>query len=108
MGRFERKSEAFKKAAVDRMKSCPNICELCEELGISRRALYGWKGKVSEGRPKPTVEQRLRRENEKLKRALAEEVLKVDFCKGALRKIEERRRSSSGSGTKTSTPKCEQ
>ncbi|HLA09494.1 MAG TPA: hypothetical protein VJ023_02685 [Pyrinomonadaceae bacterium] len=36
-------------------------------------------------------EMRLRRENSKLKRALADKTLQVDFFKGALQKVEARR-----------------
>jgi hypothetical protein len=39
----------------------------------------------------------------KLKQALAEKVLEVDFLQGALHKIEERRRQSGRAGAQAST-----
>ena len=48
-------------------------------------------------------ERELRKEIRELKRLLGEKALEVDFFKGALQKVEARRRSSSGSGAKAST-----
>jgi hypothetical protein len=45
----------------------------------------------------------LEQENRRLKRALAEKVLEVDFLQGALRNIEARRRQSIVSGARAST-----
>ena len=104
-----RYSERFKREAVARMQECNNITALTRQLGIDRKMLYQWKWQ-QEGRPtrKPlrlttqaanrgTLET-LRRENEHLKRVLAEKALEVDFFKGALQKVEARRRSRAGSG----------
>jgi hypothetical protein len=57
------------------------------------------------------VGQQLRREREaglvkeveRLKRALAEKVLEVDFFKGALHKVEARRRKAESGGAQVST-----
>jgi hypothetical protein len=48
-------------------------------------------------------EQRLERENEQLKQALAKKVVEADFLQGVLRRIEARRQPSSGSGETAST-----
>lgn len=48
----------------------------------------------------------LQQENALLKRALAEKVLEADFIKGALARVEARRRQSESAGAKTSTPTC--
>jgi hypothetical protein len=45
----------------------------------------------------------LAQENQRLKQALAEKVLEVDFLRGALHKIEARRRSSGSNGGVAST-----
>jgi hypothetical protein len=44
-------------------------------------------------------------ELQKVKQALAEKVLELDFLKGALRRIEARRQKSASSGETTSTEK---
>jgi hypothetical protein len=48
-------------------------------------------------------EARLERENKRLKQSLADKTLELDFFKGALQKVEARRRQSKNSGGKTST-----
>jgi predicted RNase H-like nuclease (RuvC/YqgF family) len=47
----------------------------------------------------------LRKEIRDLKRVLAEKAMELDFFKGALQKVEARRRSGSGSGEVVSTTK---
>jgi hypothetical protein len=54
------------------------------------------------GKPR-TREAGLKKEVEKLKQALAEKVLEVDFLQGALHKIEARRQASGSTGAKAST-----
>jgi transposase-like protein len=99
--------------AVERMKRCENIVALSEELGVSRRLLYRWRDQLDpvEGRQEPPPESpresTLRKENHQLKRVLAEKTLEVDFFKGALQKVEARRRTNNGSGETGSTTKSE-
>jgi transposase-like protein len=109
-----RYSEKFKREAVARTQEWNNITALARHLGIDRKMLYQWKWQ-QEGRPprKPlplTTQaaergslETLRRENMHLKRVLAEKTLEVDFFKGALQKVEARRRSREGSGETPST-----
>ena len=109
-----RYSEKFKREAVARTQEWNNITALARHLGIDRKMLYQWKWQ-QEGRPprKPlplTTQaaergslETLRRENAHLKRVLAEKTLEVDFFKGALQKVEARRRSRAGSGETPST-----
>jgi len=104
-----RYSEKFKREAVARTQEWNNITALARHLGIDRKTLYQWKWQ-QEGRPprKPlplTTQaaergslETLRRENLHLKRVLAEKTLEVDFFKGALQRVEARRRSREGSG----------
>ena len=103
-----RYGEAFRLAAVERMKSCETIVGLAKELGVGRRQLYRWRAMLEEPAslmPAPATEQEslLRAENAQLKRALGEMALETDFFKGALHKITARRQSLSNSGETAST-----
>ena len=105
-----RYSEAFRLAAVERMKSCETVVGLAKELGVDKRQLYRWRSLVEDPdslKPAPANEREslLRAENAHLKRALGEMALEVDFFKGALHKIEARRQSKSSSGATASTSK---
>ena len=106
----------FRRAAVARMKESEHITKLAEELGVERSILYKWRNQLEPGMlaekrrtgPKAAAEVRARaweREVDRLKRALGEKTLEVDFFKGALQRIEARRRSSSDAGEPTSTAK---
>jgi transposase len=115
MGRWRRHKREFKKAAVERMKVCDNATALARELDIERKLLYVWKYQF-EGRPEArhasymetpeeTTERKLREEIARLKQALADRSLEIDFFKGALRRIEEGRPSKSSTGDPASMPK---
>jgi len=51
------------------------------------------------------AQQVLRRQNQRLKAALAEKTLEVDFFKGALQQIAARRQPNNAAGETASTPK---
>ena len=112
VGRYPR---LFREMALERMKNCDNITALAKELRIDRKLLYIWRdqlqpvdvGTVDDGNwPRANTGDRdLRKEVTQLKRLLADKVLELDFFKGALQKIEARRRSCGGSGVKASTTK---
>jgi transposase len=108
-GRGWRYPEIFRRMAVERFKCCENIEWLAKELGVPRQTLYRWHDELErsqDGEEPPTEksrESRLRREISDLKRLVAEKALEVDFFKGALQKIEARRRESSGCGELAST-----
>jgi transposase len=96
--------------AVKRLKSCDNIVALSEELGVHRRLLYQWRYRSEtfeseETPPGNSRESTLRKEIGQLQRVLAEKTLELDFFKGALQKVEARRRSSGMTGEKASTTK---
>jgi transposase-like protein len=97
--------------AVERMKQCEHIGNLARELGVNRCQLYYWRRQAESSDPQrqasPLVSRQtaLQRQNEQLKKALADKVLEVDFFKGALQKIEARRQTKSGSGATASTTK---
>jgi transposase-like protein len=110
--RVSRYSLEFRRIAVERMKGCHNIVALAAELGVERKSLYLWREQLDPesvirrppGRPAKSREVELEREMSQLKRVLADKTLELDFFKGALQRIEARRRQSKSSGGKTSTP----
>ncbi len=83
---------------VERMKSCESVDELAKELGVTRRCLYKWRTKLEAVEPgeeaaRPSTHASAqRKEILQLKRLLAEKAMEVDFLKGALQKVEARRR----------------
>ena len=109
-GPYRKYTPEFRKMAVARMVECDNIEALARELGLHGRVLYHWRDRqMAElaGEPPPPAvrEVRLRNENAKLKKALAEKTLEVDFFKGALQKVKARRQQTDVSGAKASTTK---
>lgn len=103
-------SEGFRAMALERLRSCQHIGKLCEELGVSPSTLRQWRRQMeSRGDQAPVTAvvpgETLVEENRRLKRALAEKVLEVDFLQGALHQVAEQRRRNSGSGAPASTPK---
>jgi transposase-like protein len=95
----------FWRAAVERLQAGENVSDLAAELGVDRHGLYRWRARLAGGAPDPTREREaaLRKEVERLKRALGEKVLEVDFLQGALHKIEVRRQGKGSTGAKAST-----
>jgi Transposase len=99
--------------AVERMRNCEDVGELAIELGVTRRCLYKWRAKLDlvepgeESARPSTHEASYRKQVQRLKRLLAEKTLEVDFFKGALQKIEARRRKRSDSGEMASTTRSE-
>jgi transposase len=93
------------------MKGCNNITALAEELGVERKTMYLWREQLDpesvikrkSGPPGKSREAELEQQVSRLKRVLADKTLELDFFKGALQKVEERRRQSKSSGGKTST-----
>jgi transposase-like protein len=112
VGKNEWRRPEVKQRALERMRSTPNISALCRELGIPRRTLYSWRdkqlAKLESRRPDiKTREQEMGEQIRHLKETLAERTLDLDFFKGALQKIEERRRPSSAVVGSASTTKSE-
>ena len=85
--------------------------KLALELKIGRRQLYAWRAQLQcldKGLSgKSGVKKDVDEENQRLKRALAEKVLEVEFFRGALRRIEARRRPNDGIGEAAFTNRCE-
>src|SRR5712691_3202727 len=109
--RSRRHTKQFRRMAVERLKSCDNIVALSQELGVHRRLLYQWRDRMKaldseeESPPGNARESALRKEISQLQRVLAEKTLELDFFKGALQKVEARRRHSGMTGEKVSTTK---
>jgi transposase len=98
----------FRRMVVERMKQSNNIVALAKELGVERKLMYLWKEQLdpesrAAKRPPSTREEQLERRVSQLERALATRTLELDFFKGALQKVEARRRQTKSSGGKTST-----
>ena len=109
VGRYPK---AFRKMAVERLKSCDNIVALSEELGVHRRLLYKWRDQLEpiedgDGPPATSRERELRQQVGQLKRLVADKTLEADFFKGALQKIAARRQSRGNSGGTASTNRSE-
>src|SRR5215831_13354456 len=113
MAKWRRHTVEFKRQAVERMKTCENIHALAQELKVERKLLYTWKYQF-EGQPEPrhanlgkTTEERsdkkLRDEIAKLKSALADKTLEIDFFKSALLKIEADRQATKPGGAASMT-----
>ena len=99
---------AFRRMVVERMKQSNNLTALARELKVDRKLMYLWREQLdptvrTAKRAATTREEELERRVNQLERALANKTLELDFFKGALQKVEARRRSSSGSGEKAST-----
>ena len=109
--RVGRYSQEFRRIAVERMKGCNNITALAKELGVDRKTIYLWREELDPesiikrktGPPGESRAVALEQEVLRLKRVLADKTLELDFFKGALQRVEERRRQSKNSGGKTST-----
>jgi transposase len=99
--------KAFQQMALERMRSCENGSALAQELGIDRTVLYHWRNLMpsENGATANSPVRELRKEIRDLKRVLAEKAMELDFFKGALQKVEVRRRSGRGSGETVSTTK---
>jgi transposase-like protein len=90
---------------VERIQAGEKVRAVARELGVDVRGLYRWRERFypREQDPRRQRELELVKEVDRLKRALADKVLEVDFLRGALHKIEERRLQSDNDGGAAST-----
>ena len=101
-GRPRKYDDEFRRNALELMKTSTNIAELARQLGVRRKWLYHWRdeatGRVSrpkdsgESKPPGASENRDKKRIAELERLVARQALEIDFFKGALLRIEERRR----------------
>jgi hypothetical protein len=115
-------------AAIQRVREGERVVSVARDLDFDKRLIYRWMAKaesanaeepeVSRGGPprnRQTMQRSLRpsaereyadavvQENQRLKQALAEKSLEVDFFKGALQKVEARRQRTGKAGETPST-----
>jgi transposase-like protein len=107
VGRYPR---ALRQIAVDPLRHRENVVVLSAELGVHRRLLYKWRKQLEPAEPglRPPEDMReftLGKEISQLKRLLAEKTQEVDFFRGALQKVEARRRNNEDTGARASTTK---
>ena len=100
-----RRGLEFWKKAVARLEAGESAGAVAQELGVDVRGLNRWRQRLDlpQQDPQGQREAALVKEVEKLKRALADKVLEVDFLQGALHKIEARRQGKANAGAKAST-----
>jgi transposase-like protein len=101
--RWRKYSPQFRRDALEKMKTCDNVSHLAPELGVRRKWLYAWKwnaksAMAGDGEPAPAqapaadAAAALRRRIAELEALAARQSLELDFFRGALQRIAERRR----------------
>jgi len=103
-------SPEFRREALEKMKTCANVTQLARELGIRRKWLYRWKADAAGATAEPTLpaEPQLQKKVKELEALVARQSLELDFFKGALQRVEERRRKreqTSGPGSTSKSAK---
>lgn len=102
-------SPEFRARALERLKSCDNVANLARELKIPRKWLYIWRdradGTAEIESPEERERERLRKRVAELEQLVGRQAAEIDFFRGALRRVEERRQKSGGSGGAASTSK---
>ena len=102
IGRPRKFDDAFRQAALERLKTCNDVSALVRELQVSRAQMYRWRDESLDRIvvPSPRTaaqieekrEQRQLRRIAELERLTARQALELDFFKGALLRVEENRR----------------
>jgi len=105
--KWRKYSPEFRREAVEKMKMCANVTQLARELGIRRKWLYQWKDDAFNGPSAPGAEADSKDERrvKELEALVARQSLELDFFKGALQRIEERRRKRDETSEPGSTSK---
>jgi transposase-like protein len=108
--KWRKYSPEFRRDAVEKMKTCANVTQLARELGIRRKWLYQWKDDAAGGQAAPPAgaDTKGERKVKDLEALVARQSLELDFFKGALQRIEERRRKrdeTSGPGSTNKSAK---
>lgn len=126
IGKWRKYPPEVRQRALERMKACDNISELARELGIRRKWLYKWSEQERDaatrtGNPAASQadadlasaasssgqEAKLRKQVQDLQSKVAQQSLEIDFFKGALQRIEQRRRNREATTAPASTSKSE-
>lgn len=116
----------FRRQALEKLKTCTNVSQLARDLGIRRKWLYEWRDAAEgehpleaevesrgtaerqPGKPKPSPtakEAQLERQLQQLQAVVARQAMDLDFFKGALQRIEGRRRKREQTSAAASTSK---
>lgn len=116
--KWQKYSPKFRRELLEKMKTCPNISQLARDAGVPRKFLYEWKAEQAKrlkGAQRNTGEEaevagvgavvKLRREVQALRDLTARQSLELDFFKGALQRVEERRQKRAASSPQQSTSK---
>ena len=100
-------SPEFRARALERLKSCDNVSKLARELKIPREWLYLWRDRARVPDERKSAEdrerERLRKRVTELEELVGRQAATIDFFKGALRRVEERRQNNGRSGGAAST-----
>ena len=109
--KWRKYSPAFRQQALEKMAACTNVAELARQLGIRRKHLYAWRDRALAAEragltnlPDPEIV-RLEKRVAELERLAGRQAAEIDFFKGALRRIKERRQQSDACGGAASTTK---
>ncbi len=101
--------DEFRRAAIQRVEAGERARTVAGDLDIDRTLIYRWMKKARAGEQTEPVRRGascagdVLQENQRLKQALAEKCLEVDFFRGALQKLDARRQSAEKTGEKSST-----
>jgi serine protease inhibitor ecotin len=99
--------------AVERLRTCEDVRELAQGLGVTRRWLYEWRVELEtveleEDASRPSKHtSSYHKQIHQLKRMLDEKAMEVDFFKGAFQKVDARREKKGGTGERASITKSE-
>jgi transposase len=117
IGRPRKFGDAFRQAALERLKTCKDVSALVRELQVSRAQMYRWReealGRIPIPSPRTAAqieekkEERQQRRIAELERLVARQALDLDFFKGALLRIEENRRKRTQTSGMPSTNKSD-
>ena len=117
IGRPRKFDDAFRQAALERLKTCKDVSALVHELQVSRAQMYRWRdeapGRIPVPGPRTAAqieekkEERQQRRIAELERLVARQALDLDFFKGALLRIEENRRKREQTSGMPSTNKSD-
>lgn len=114
--RYQRYPAGVRASAMERMRLGVNVTELAEQLGVHRCTLYFWKRQMEAAAgvaavdPLEERDYRIRELESRvagLEGELGRAELEKRFFEGALRRIEESRQDSEGSGGRASSLRSE-